>query len=108
MKNTNFYNIVPGEHLEGFGSVETTDKNNESQIRETKSESDEIESQMNEDPIEFNAKQQKRLGGAIQDSFLHPKVIKTDRVVLQKEEPIAKTITKNVPPKSINHKFNVI
>jgi hypothetical protein len=71
------------ELLEGFGSVDVSEKDSDIELNEKESidkdkHSDEIESQMKADPIEYNEKKQKRLGFAIQETFLHPKLIKTD------------------------------
>ena len=66
--------------MEGSGTVEDDEK-----TRITEAQNDES-NQLEQDPIEFNAEKRKRLGAAIQESFLHPKLIKTDKIMLTKPE----------------------
>ena len=74
------------ENLEGFGA-------SENQLNQENSETSEqklIESQILMDPNELNERNKKRMGSAIHDAFLHPKVIKTDKLMLKpfsKQEP---------------------
>ena len=97
------------DNLEGFGKVDS-DKTNveeDSTIGE-------------EDPIEFNEIKRKRLGEPIHESFLHPKLIKTDKIQFGDEVPskakqlTKKSISKNkkIEPlhvdKSVKHKFRLI
>ena len=58
--------------------------------------------------MEFNETKRKRLGPAIQESFLHPKLMKTNKIVFKKPLPkkvneVIKTELK--PKKEIKHKF---
>ena len=60
------------------------------------------------DPMEFNETKRKRLGPAIQESFLHPKLIKTNKIVFKK--PLSKKVNEVIktelkPKKEIKHKF---
>jgi len=69
---------------------------------ETKNEDDEL------NPIEFNERKRKQLGSAIQESFLHPKVIKTDTILLQKPKKQTKSVSENQDNnklKPLKHKF---
>ena len=57
--------------------------------------------------MEFNETKLKRLGPAIHESFLHPKLIKTNKIVFKKQFPkkaneMIKTEFK--PKKEIKHK----
>ena len=60
-------------------------------------ESDEIERQLKSDPILYNSQKLKRLGPALQESFQHPKLIKTDKLILSPPD--------NKPPKVPKFKF---
>ena len=64
------------DNLEGSGAVE----NENDSMNETETETDD---QMKEDPEKFNLENGKRLGPEIQDSFLHPKLIKTNKIVFE-------------------------
>jgi|FrelakmetLWP11LW_1041352.scaffolds.fasta_scaffold101027_1 hypothetical protein len=66
-----------------------------------------------ENPIAFNAQKRKQLGDAIQESFLHPKPFKiekmslptsTKRSEIKKEEKKTLSKNSNIP----KHRFNVI
>jgi hypothetical protein len=65
-------------------------------------------------PIDFNERKRKLLGSAVHESFLHPKIIKTDKIVFSKQKPVNKTTSatksdKSVPPlKPIKHKFQFL
>ncbi len=69
-------------------------------------------------PVAFNEKKRKLLGSAVQESFLHPKVIKTNKIIFSKDknEKVAddsktkqsKTMQSKNPPKLIKHKFQFI
>jgi hypothetical protein len=65
-----------------------------------------------ENPLEFNAKKKKLLGEGIQESFLHPKPFKTEKLNVPKNEKtfIMKEERKAALPKSKvpKHRFNVI
>ena len=99
-------NVNVSENLEGFGKVES-DKTNDEQFSQ------------DEDPIEFNEIKRKRLGEPIQDSFLHPKLIKTNKITFESEpskpkklsEKSKSTLTKTEPmkvEKVVKHKFQLI
>ena len=99
------------ETLEGFGNVVDEKQNKNESTNEKLNESDEIAEQLKSDPILYNSQKLKRLGPALQESFQHPKLIKTDKILLSQSEfkpkvPKYKT-DKNVPKKTIQHKFNV-
>ena len=61
------------ENLEGFGNVDTNKSDGEEGL--------------NEDPIEFNETKRKRLGESLQESFQHPKLIKTDKISFGSQLP---------------------
>ena len=88
------------ENLEGSGD--------NSQIESNAEESNDNINEIN-DPIEFNLEKRKRLGSAIQESFLHPKLIKTDKIIFKtppvKSEPKVKVQLPKVNEKSLKHKF---
>jgi hypothetical protein len=59
-------------------------------------------------PIDFNERKRKLMGIGVHESFLHPKFIKTDKIVFSKE--LRKTeskpkVTQVTKPKEIKHKF---
>ena len=91
------------ETQEGFGNVDSETKN--------ENETNEIAEQMKADPIVFNSQKLKRLGSLVQESFQHPKLIKTDKLILPKAETKSKVIKDKVEKKSttktVQHKFNV-
>jgi len=62
-------------------------------------------------PIDFNEKKRKLMGSAIHESFLHPKIIKTDKIVFSKQKPVNNPTLETKSDKSalsfkpIKHKF---
>ena len=57
-------------------------------------------------PFDFNESKRKRLGSAIQDSFLHPKLIKTNKIIFQKTSEPKKMIGgAQTQSKKVKHKF---
>ena len=64
-----------------------------------------------ENPMEFNEKKGKLLGSSIQESFLHPKPFKIEKMTLPKKTERKKT-TKQLGGKSENkvskHRFNIV
>jgi hypothetical protein len=63
-----------------------------------------------DDPITFNAKKRKLLGGDIQDSFLHPSFVKTSKIMVNSNKSLEKLAPKNKnksekKEKDIKHKF---
>ena len=93
----------PLENLEGSG-IEENKAETES-VNEIENEN--ITDQMKQDPIEFNLEKRKRLGSAIHESFLHPKLIKTDTLSLKKSksEKLTKPKATISPKEPIKHKF---
>ena len=95
------------ENMEGSGV---------SQPEEILEESKESENDDLKDPIELNLEQRKRLGPAIHESFLHPKLIKTDKIIFNKPKPLKsklkteqKSKTDEINQKSpIKHKFKLL
>ena len=89
------------ENLEGSGIYQS----------EESAELKVAENEESNDPIEFNFEKRKRLGAAIQESFQHPKLIKTDKIIFKKPQKTElkseeKFQVKNVQPqKVIKHKF---
>jgi hypothetical protein len=77
---------------------------------------EQIESQQekSENPVEFNNRKRKMLGDGIQDSFLHPKPFKVEKMTLpstSKSSENKREDKKVVPSKKLNlpkHRFNVI
>jgi hypothetical protein len=66
-----------------------------------------------ENPVEFNNRKRKMLGDGIQDSFLHPKPFKVEKMTLPSTSKSSgiKREDKKVPSKNLNlpkHRFNVI
>ena len=104
------------ESLEGFGSAEekTEVKNDVKEDIVDSSEKDEIESQLQSNPLEFNANKRKKLGDGIHESFLYPKIIKTDKLFLpsnntkrdKKETTFERKTNKSDKP--VKHKFAII
>lgn len=95
------------ENLEGFGKADSDRTNEEEHISQ------------DEDPIQFNEVKRKRLGESIQESFLHPKLIKTNKITFASEtskpkkpsEKSKSTLTKIEPlkvEKTVKHKFQLI
>ena len=69
----------------------------------------------NEDPEAYNEKKRKILGDEIFDSFMHPKQIKTGKIVLKPEtsneskpKSFSKIVEQKTERKSVKHKFNVV
>ena len=74
----------------------------------------EVENELEANPIEFNDNKRKRLGSPVHESFLHPKMIKTDHIYLKqlpKTEVKKIEKTKTAEPKvyheskTVKHKF---
>ena len=94
-------------NLEGFGN------------QNTEEEQEDVEEipEKDIDPLEYNNLKRKQMGAAVQESFLHPKVIKTDTINLAVQP---KNISKNnlsstirlpekAPAKNMKkHKFHVV
>ena len=93
-------------NLEGSGADSNKDESEPSKDGESESLKDGTTDDI--DPMEFNETKLKRLGPAIHESFLHPKLIKTNKIVFKKQFPkkaneMIKTEFK--PKKEIKHKF---
>ena len=84
------------ENLEGSGTE-----------KESAESPTDISSDIEEkDPLEYNLEKRKRMGSPIQESFLHPKLIKIDKITLKKKpKSEIKSPPKPVSSKVINHKF---
>jgi hypothetical protein len=90
-------------------------KGDESEQKIAESVNDVLDTDDNNlNPIEYNDRKRKLMGDAVQESFLHPKLIKTDKIVFSKAKPQSKTQpvkssiflnTNQLPPKQIKHKF---
>ena len=91
------------DNLEGSGAVE----NENDSMNETETETDD---QMKEDPEKFNLEKRKRLGPEIQESFLHPKLIKTDTFLLKKPVKSEANKTKVTTNNAVasKHKFKLL
>lgn len=63
-------------------------------------------------PLEYNEMKRKRMGSPVQQSFMHPKIIKTDKIQLQPSYSTVKKKTFNQPKpqseKAIKHKFQFV
>lgn len=87
----------------GSGEQETNE------INESEEDQNLIRSQIQQNPDELNLKRKKLLGESVQSSFLHPKKIKINELILKggsldnSEKQISKPITKKM--KTISHKF---
>ena len=93
------------ENLEGSGSAENANETTES------SDNDSINPTSTEiDPNEFNNEKRKRLGPAIQESFLHPKLIKTDKILFKKplKSELKFKTKETVQKPSVKHKFKFL
>ena len=93
--------LKSSENLEGSGiSTENDD------LTQTSEHVDE-ETSYN-DPQQYNEIKRKRMGSPIQDAFLHPKVIKTDKIIFassSKQPPKQPKETKTLPKISNNTKY---
>jgi hypothetical protein len=102
------------ESLEGFGNVQVEEntENNESENIDQKDESDEINSQLQSNPLELNASKRKKLGAPVHEAFLHPKIIKTDKLFIKPTQTVKQTkqtaSTSKAPKKTIKHKFEFV
>ena len=66
------------DNLEGSGNV----VENSNEDRTNFQQETEIDPQETElDPLEFNEIKRKRMGSPVQETFLHPKLIKTDKII---------------------------
>ncbi len=113
---------VEAQMQEGSGNVEPELINNESD-----NESENVlETNSDLNPIEYNEQKLKRLGPAVQESFLHPKIFKTGKLSLSSSSKIPtqsqstsqnllhikKTNNENksnsIKSKTIKHKFQFV
>jgi hypothetical protein len=89
---------------------------NDLDVGETKTEqlnkeekSDENLDDIDLNPIEFNERKRKLLGPAVHESFIHPKLIKTNKIIFpQTNKSNQKNTTKEIPvseTKHVKHKF---
>jgi hypothetical protein len=72
------------------------------------SDLNEIETQLTEDPMEFNEKRRKKMGSPVHNSFLHPQMrVKTNHVYFNNVHKKNTEIKNNVKSasKNIKHKF---
>jgi hypothetical protein len=98
--------VQDNTNLEGSG--ENSNFNEEKKNEETFSEN-----APHSNPIEFNDNKRKRMGSPIHESFLHPKFIKTDRILMK---PVHEKTTKNEKhsdlsineSKKVKHKFQFV
>jgi hypothetical protein len=71
----------------------------------------ELKDESNLNPIDFNEKKRKLMGTAVHESFLHPKIIKTDKILFTKQKLVNKGSSGTKSDKSvlsfkpIKHKF---
>jgi hypothetical protein len=86
------------ENLEGSGVAEESQSN---------TEQTEQEEELNKDPLEFNLEKRKRMGSPVQESFLHPKLIKTDKIIFKTPKKSEKKDTKVIKDikSDVKHKF---
>ena len=103
------------ENLEGSGSIEKANESTETPESTETVESKDLTNSANStsgeiDPNEFNFEKRKRLGPAIQESFLHPKLIKTDKILFKaplKSERKFKPKATNQNT-TVKHKFKLL
>ena len=91
------------DNLEGTGTQQTEQK-----AEDEDQESPSVSEQLEKDPIDFNLQKRKRMGSPIQESFLHPKIIKTDKIFFNKQMKSEKKESKfkdALPLKPLKHKF---
>jgi hypothetical protein len=91
--------------LEGSGSGQ---KAAEIEQNPEKNENEEIKAQLESDPETFNELKRKLMGPAVHESFLHPKVIKTDKLFFKETNPKKATGSgsfKSLTMKPVKHKF---
>ena len=63
---------------------------------------------ISENPLEFNAKKRKALGDGIQESFLHPKPFKTEKMTLTNPKRMKEEKKPIKDIKMPKHKFDII
>jgi hypothetical protein len=105
----NIPNVEPIEQ-EGKGETETDIEPSSENDTVTESINSDNEGDLN--PIEYNERKRKLMGSAVQDTFLHPKMIKTNTIVLskttvknEKKTKLLKDASEKHVPK---HKFQFI
>jgi hypothetical protein len=106
-------NVEPNVELfdqEGKGENSTDTSNNEQVESQINNANFRADSDLN--PSDFNERKRKMLGSAVQESFLHPKIIKTDKIVFSNQRIVNKVnsnqtqVHKSVDTsKPIKHKF---
>jgi hypothetical protein len=70
-----------------------------------------FDQEKDENPMEFNEKKRQKLGSGIQESFLHPKAFKIEKMTLPKKTEQPKKQTKQPvkkEAKTLQHRFNII
>ena len=99
--------------LEGSGSTDVNEKKHENET-DTKevfsnpnSEMEEIKTQLETDPEKFNDMKRMRMGAPVHESFLHPKIIKTDKLIFSKPKSKQTDILKTESSKKMKHKFQL-
>lgn len=96
---------------EGKGENSSLDSTNLEQVQSQINDADfKADSDLN--PTDFNERKRKMLGSAVQDSFLHPKIIKTDKIIFSNQRVVNNVnsnktkMQKSVETsKPIKHKF---
>ena len=113
------------ENFEGSGNVNENEqgetKNDEKPIPNEQNAQEESESEPSsstklekqiDDPIKYNEAKRKRLGAPIQESFLHPKLIKTNKIIFPKSKIVSKSNlipnTNTLKKKEVQHKFQFL
>ena len=63
-----------------------------------------------DDPIKYNEAKRKRLGAPIQESFLHPKLIKTNKIIFHNTKTASKSNPNStaLKKKEVQHKFQFL
>jgi hypothetical protein len=105
---------VEAQLQEGSGNIDHEDANKSENEIDSGSENL-SEQNIDADPIEYNEMKRKKMGFAVHDSFLHPKFIKTDKILLasptSSKTPVKKmktTKTESNATKTIKHKFQFV
>lgn len=89
--------------LEGSGTTDIDEKLDEKDNNSNPdTEMEEIKTQLQTDPQKLNDIKRKRMGSPVHESFLHPKVIKTDKIIFAQPKSKPKKIENS---KGTKHKF---
>jgi len=101
-------NVEPVDEQEGAGNIDMDITKPDLETEQKPKENNVDEFDLN--PIEFNEKKRKLLGAAVHESFIHPKLIKTNKISFSKQNvtnekqvDVRKTSVNEKNP--VKHKF---